>query len=254
MPQNYFITGLPRTGKTTVLRELVDDLKKQGLKVGGFISPDEKHHGSRTAFYVMDIQSGKKGLLASVKGDGPKVSKYHVDIQSFERIILPCLKKCKEYDVVIIDEIGRMEMKSKKFAKALEDVLDTDVPIIASVSRDYLDKFAPFGEVLKVDYRNRENVHMKLARAAKMNLKPKKPEKKPLRKKPLKKKPKRRKAKKAEKVSKKTAKKPVKKKKKRVKRAKKEKPKKEDKKVAVKVVKKEKKKGFFGHLKDALGF
>jgi nucleoside-triphosphatase len=166
MPQNYFLTGMPKAGKTTVLWELVKELKDNGLKVGGFLSPDEKHHGTRTAFHVVDVQSRKKALLADVNGDGPKVSKYHVNIKSFEEVAIPAMRKCSQCDVMVIDEIGMMEMKSGKFLKELDNILDSDVPLIASLGQDYVKKFSPLGEVLNVTPSSREKIHKRLLEEA----------------------------------------------------------------------------------------
>lgn len=190
MPQNYFLTGMPKAGKTTVLWELVKELKEKGLRVGGFLSPDEKHHGTRTAFHVVDVQSRKKAMLADVNGDGPKVSKYHVNIKSFEGVAIPAMRKCGSCDVMVIDEIGRMEMKSMKFVKELDNILDSDVPLIASLGSDYEKKFGALGEVLKVTPGNKEKIHRRLLDEASGTIrkrkepapakkKKKKPEKKP---------------------------------------------------------------------------
>lgn len=167
MPQNYFIVGLPKAGKTTILWRLVKELKKEGLKVGGFVSPEEKHHGTRNAFHVVDIETGKEGMLADVKGDGPKVSKYHVNLKSFESIVLPSMKDCKKYDVFFIDEIGSMEMSSEKFAQALESVIESHVPLIASLNSKYQEKYGVLGEIFEVKTGNREDIHKTLLAKAK---------------------------------------------------------------------------------------
>ena len=234
MPQNYFVTGLPKTGKTTVLWKLVKELKEEGLKVGGFLSPGEKHHGSRTGFHIIDVDTGKEAMLADVHGDGPKVSKYHVNLKSFESVAVPCMKNCKKYDVFFIDEIGSMEMKSTKFGRALDDVLDSHVPLIASINDRYIPKFKAFGEVVEIKQGNRGIVHNKLLKAGK-TLKVKKvpPRKKKISKKKMRKS-----------VKKKPVRKPVKKKP-PVKKPVEEKPK--------PVVKPAKKKGFFGKIKGMFG-
>jgi len=205
MSQNFLITGMPKTGKTRLLREIIDELRRRGLKVGGFISPEETRHGTRTAFHVVDVDSGRTGMLASVDGDGPKVSKYHVDIRSFETVVVPCMECFDRYDVFIVDEIGRMEMKSRKFSWMLDRLLESDTPFIATVHRDYVKRYGAYGEVFTLQGNNRERVYTRIIRRAKEGLKkkaPKKPvkkKKKPVREKPSKKTPKKRKAKPAKK-------------------------------------------------------
>jgi nucleoside-triphosphatase len=226
--------------------------------VGGFISPEEKHHGTRTAFLIRDIESGKEGTLASVEGDGPKVSKYHVDVKSFESIAIPAMERCEEYDVFVIDEIGRMEMKSRKFAWMLDRVIGSNTPLVVSLGKDYLRKYKALGEVFNLTGSNRETVYAQILEKAKESMK-----KKPKKKAPPKKKAKRKPAKKKKKPEKpkkkpvKKAKKKVKKKARRKKKAKKRAPKEreEAKKRAMEELeeKGEEEKGFFGAVRDLFG-
>ncbi|MEW6722467.1 MAG: nucleoside-triphosphatase, partial [Candidatus Micrarchaeota archaeon] len=167
MPQNFFVIGEPKAGKTTLLKEVIAELKKKGLKVGGFISPEERHHGTRTAFYVMDVDTGKKAELANVKGDGPKVSKYHVNVKSFEGIALPCMEKADSYDVFVIDEIGIMELKSAKFADKLDELIDSHVPLVAALHKDFVKWYGPAGELMELSVSSRQAVATRLLRKAK---------------------------------------------------------------------------------------
>jgi len=166
MPNNYFISGMPKSGKTTLLGKLVERLKERGLKVGGFLSPEDKMHGARTGFRVQDIDSGKSVRLAALDIDGPKVAKYHVDMKSFDSLVAPILRNHPKYDIIIIDEIGRMEMKSTKFQDLLEELLESPTPLIASLHRDYIDDYAAWGEVLFLTPSNRGRVLMDLLRKA----------------------------------------------------------------------------------------
>ncbi len=166
MPRNFFIKGEPKSGKTTLLKELVAELKKSGLNVGGFVSPEERHHGTRTAFRVMDVRSGKMAELANVKGDGPKVSKYHVDVRSFESIAVPAMEGFDQYDVFVIDEIGVMEMKSRQFARLLDRIIESDTPLIAALNERFVDKFGNSGEILELDADSRGEVFEKLLEEA----------------------------------------------------------------------------------------
>jgi len=234
MPMNFFITGTPKTGKTTLLTRLVEDLRKKGLKIGGFISPDEAEHGTREGFYVEDIETGKRAALASITGNGPKVSKYFVKIKSFESVAVPAMKKVDEYDVFILDEIGRMEMKSSKFVDLLDDVFDSPTPVIAIINEDYVEKYGFAGETMILTETNREAVYLELINKTTEAYTKKKVKKAPKAKEP---KPKaKRKAKKAKPKKKKPA-------------AKKEAP------VKAEPEKKPaKKKGLFGKIAEALGF
>ncbi len=148
MPQNIFISGPPKSGKTTLLMKAIDELRNQGFVVGGFFTPEEKHHGTRTGFFVVDIVSGKKAILADLHNDGPKVSKYHVDVKSFESVAVPALESVDNYDLLIIDEISWMELKSSRFPGLLDRVFASKTPVVATMNADYLEKYAPYGDVI----------------------------------------------------------------------------------------------------------
>ena len=159
MPLNFFITGMPKCGKTTLLRKIVAEFKARGLKVGGFVSPEERHHGVRRGFFVMDVATGRIGTLAEADGDGPKVSKYHVDVRSFEDIAIPALRGFESCDVVVIDEIGWMELKSGKFADMIDEVLESGTPLIASLHTGLVGKYGAYGQVMELTDSNHEQVY-----------------------------------------------------------------------------------------------
>lgn len=166
MPRNIFIVGLPKSGKTTLLQKLINELKKRGKKVGGFISPAIIEHGTRTGFYVQNTETGKTAQLASLSSGGPKVSKYSVKVKEFESIALPTMNKIDRYDVFVLDEIGRMEMKSKKFTDTLDKVFESETPVIASIADEYAPVYGFQGEVILLTPTNREGVYMRLLQHA----------------------------------------------------------------------------------------
>lgn len=162
MPANFFVTGMPKCGKTTLLRRVIAGLVGRGLRVAGFVSPEERHHGTRTGFKVRGIRSGKVAVLADVNADGPKVSKYHVDIKSFESVAVPSLEDFESCDVVVVDEIGWMELKSRKFADLVDRVLDSDTPLVAALHQELVEKYGPYGEVFELTGNNHEAVYVDL--------------------------------------------------------------------------------------------
>ncbi len=241
---NYFITGMPKTGKTTLLHRIIEKLRERGLRVGGFISPEKKVHGTRTGFFVQGIETGKTGRLAGTDATGPKVSKYYVDIRSFEEIALPALEKAEKYDVLIIDEIGPMELKSRKFVERLDQILESDTHVIASLHNAFIGKFGAYGQIVRITPDNRETITVRLMNALKELGEEKKPAA--------------RKKKAAAKAPKKKPARPARKKEKKKKAKKgKAKPKKEKKEEKAKEPqKKEKKKkaGVVGQIADFFGF
>ena len=155
-----FLTGEPRCGKSTVLIKIIDILKKEELKLGGFISPEIRVKGNRIGFKVVDIHSGGEGTLASInQKTGPQVGKYRVNLEHFERVALKALDfAMKECDILSIDELGTMELFSQKFKEKIKKILKLDKPVIIVLHRNLVNKYKKYGNVIYVTPENRENL------------------------------------------------------------------------------------------------
>jgi len=152
------LTGLPGSGKSTVLLKVVELLRLKGFRIGGFITPDVRVGGRRVAFKVVDLHSGEEAILASSKLEaGPRVGQYRVDIPAFEGIALPALDYAEnECDLVCVDEIGRMELFSQAFRRRIEELFSSKKPILAVVHRDNIRTYERRGIVLTVTPENRD--------------------------------------------------------------------------------------------------
>jgi len=77
-----------------------------------------------------------------------KVGKYFVDVDLFENIAIPALETAEiESDIVVIDEIGKMELFSKKFEETVKRILSGSKPVLAVVHRNYLEEYKKHGKV-----------------------------------------------------------------------------------------------------------
>ena len=122
MKYNILITGPPASGKSTLVQELI-----KGKKVCGITTPEVRKDGERWGFKVVDIKTGRQGILASIEIKPHVVSKYGIDISDFDRIAIPAIEtgiKTKD-SAIVIDEIGQMEMHSDNFRKIVLKALAT---------------------------------------------------------------------------------------------------------------------------------
>lgn len=170
-----FITGRPKSGKSTVLLKIIEILKQKELKVGGFVTPEIRKEGKRIGFSVKDICSEEEGLFASKKVKPPRyppqLGSYSIDLKEFERIALPALDfAVKSCEIVAIDEIGTMELFSKKFKEKLVEILSSDKMVVATLHRSYLDDFRKYGRIIEVTEENRDSLPEELADAVSSNL------------------------------------------------------------------------------------
>ncbi len=166
MKRVLILTGAPGIGKTTVLIKMVEALKTRGVSVGGMISREVREGNVRVGFEIIDLTNGKHGWLAHVKKkEGPQIGKYHVNLEDLENIginaITEAVEKCA---VVVIDEIGPMELFSQKFKQAVRKALESSKLVLAVVhakARDpliYEVKQRDDAEVFTVTLDNRDTL------------------------------------------------------------------------------------------------
>ncbi|KAF7829056.1 cancer-related nucleoside-triphosphatase [Senna tora] len=141
------VTGPPGVGKSTLIMRVFESLKASNpnLKVQGFYTLGgflgEVRQGSERIGFEVVTLDGRTGPLASTNISSaspesrrwPSVGKYKVDIASFESLALPELQVREDTDLFIIDEVGKMELYSSSFFPAVLNVLESSIPILASI-------------------------------------------------------------------------------------------------------------------------
>jgi len=142
-PKNIVITGNPGIGKTTLIKECVFPFNN---KVGGFYTEELREGEKRTGF-ILKTLDGQSGILAKKGLESPtKLNKYGVDLSILEKIGLDALQKArKENQIVLIDEIGSMEMLSPRFCEDITRILAGSQKFLATIRL----RAEPFTSTLK---------------------------------------------------------------------------------------------------------
>jgi nucleoside-triphosphatase len=161
-----FLTGTPGVGKSTVVRRVAESLRLEGTKVGGMTSGDLRSGSARIGFEIRDLSTDEAGVLAHVdRVTGPRIGKYRVNDEDLDRIGAGAiLSGIKDADLIVIDEVGPMELTSGRFKEAVRAALACGKPILGTVHRNAQDplvseiKSAPRIEVIEVIYQNREDL------------------------------------------------------------------------------------------------
>ena len=163
---NRLLEGPPGSGKTTLILKIAELLSN--YQVGGFFTREIREHGQRTGFRI-ETFSGHSGILAHIKiTAGPMVGKYRVDVKQFEHIAIGELETALATSaVILIDEIGKMELFSARFKKFLPRCFDSKTTLIASVmshSFPFVDHLKARSDVrlIKVSGENRQNLAVTL--------------------------------------------------------------------------------------------
>jgi len=143
MHSAYLLTGKPGTGKTSLIRQVVNDLKD---KADGFYTEEISTGGIRQGFRLVTL-TGESAVLAHVDIKSPcRVSKYGVDIRALEETGIPALQRaCREGKVIVIDEIGKMEIFSDKFRQIVLDILESQQKVLGTIML----KSDPWADIIK---------------------------------------------------------------------------------------------------------
>jgi nucleoside-triphosphatase len=108
-------------------------LRAGGLSLRGFVTEELRESGTRMGFAV-ETFCGERATLAHVTFSGPpRVGRYGVDLEAFERVALPVLSGVGEAELVLIDELGKMELASEAFRGAVSELFDRRLPFVATV-------------------------------------------------------------------------------------------------------------------------
>ena len=131
LQKNILFTGPPRCGKSTVIEEIVGQLKSPST---GFFTREIREGGRRVGFSINTLD-GKQGVLAhqNIKGRY-RVGKYGVNLEDIDQIAVPSMVPASEKVVVVIDEIGKMECFSEEFNRIISTALDSEKTFIATIA------------------------------------------------------------------------------------------------------------------------
>jgi len=170
----FFITGRPGIGKTTVLLNAANELKNKGYSVGGMLSREVRQEGTRVGFEIVDFTTGRRGWLAHVNQPaGPQVSKYRVNLHDLDQIGVNAIRDAvKDAEVVIVDEIGPMELFSSAFKQVINDAVESQKLVLGVIHHSTRDpiinslKNRNDAEIVEATMENRQRLHNLLIQKA----------------------------------------------------------------------------------------
>lgn len=161
------VTGSPGVGKSTVVAKVTEKLAEHpGFKIGGIQTEEILKEGRREGFSIRNFSTGETGTLSHIKGRGPGLGKYHINLEDLEKIGANAIRNALSDDFVVIDEIGPMELISGAFVAAVGEILESDKPILAvlhhSSRHPLAQRIRKEFKVLTVDAENRNELPEKI--------------------------------------------------------------------------------------------
>jgi len=158
---NYLITGSPGVGKTTIVRRVAAEFASFAH---GFYTEEIRRGGQRYGFAITTLD-GQKGVLAASDSKSlQRVGRYGVLVDEFDRIAVASLTSgLTSAKLFIIDEIGKMELFSSRFAAVVMQIINLPTPLLATVmlqSHPFVDRIKQRQDVavLSVSLQNRNRL------------------------------------------------------------------------------------------------
>jgi len=139
--KKILLTGLPGVGKTTIIKKFVQKYKGS---CAGFYTEEIRENNVRVGFKLITLD-GRSCTMAHKSIKSPfQVGKYGVNLECIEELGVSAIKKAiTGKKIVVIDEIGKMELFSQKFKDAVIEAFDSECPVLATIlyaSNPFCDK------------------------------------------------------------------------------------------------------------------
>ncbi len=145
------VTGLPRSGKSAVMDKVVsmlaeerrDEMRARGDDVaaakllGGMRCEPLVENGERVGFKFINFQNGDEAVMAHKNIDSRlRVLGYGIDPSALEEVAVPAIQEAMDdYEVLIIDEIGKFSVESEGFVEIVRKAMEVDKPTLVTLHK-----------------------------------------------------------------------------------------------------------------------
>ena len=142
--KHLLIVDRPGIGKTTLMKRLTQSLRH--CAIDGFLTEELREGEQRMGFWLSPLD-GRQVLLAHRHFEaGPRVGPYRVNVEVLDQVAVPVIQRGTQHAfVLLLDELGRMELCSRRFEQAVQEAFDKGPSIVATASLQPL----PFLNALK---------------------------------------------------------------------------------------------------------
>ncbi len=173
MNRPVLVTGRPGIGKSTVIMKTIDLLRRQGLVAGGMVTKEARQGELRSGFRIIDLITGQEGWLALVGANkGIRFGRYMVCPEDLEHLGVRAITNAladRNVSVVIVDEIGPMELTSERFREAIRTCQESTKMLLATIHYSSKDPLlsqlrrTPGAEIVVVTLENRDSLPQSLS-------------------------------------------------------------------------------------------
>ncbi|MGD0283231.1 MAG: nucleoside-triphosphatase [Dissulfurispiraceae bacterium] len=130
MKKNIFLTGGPSSGKSAVIKQLIEKLD---VPASGFYTEEERVGTRRVGFVIRTLDGGMGYLAHRDIISVCKIRKYGVSIRNIETIAVPSIVPVKK-NVILLDGVGKMECFSRVFKLVVLKALNSSNIVIGTIA------------------------------------------------------------------------------------------------------------------------
>lgn len=160
------VTGSPGVGKSTLVAKVA---AASGRRVGGVLARDKRYKDRRIGFELLDLATGAVGMLADETGSGPQLGKYRVHPEDLDGIGAKAVENALKCELIVVDEVGPMELSSRRFVSAVETAIASSRPMLVVLhewsNHRLAKKIRSCFQVITVTQENREALVDEIAKA-----------------------------------------------------------------------------------------
>jgi len=134
----FIVSGKKGEGKTSFIKELLSYFKEKNISVGGIISEKQYQNDDCVGYELLDIEKGNK-VQFLVKGDiegCDKIMKFSIKNEGLEFGRAVLTKALIKNEIVIIDEVGLLELQDGGWSQILLKVNESRNKMFIITARD----------------------------------------------------------------------------------------------------------------------
>ncbi len=139
----FIITGSMGEGKTTQIEKIVEALRNNNISTGGILSPRIIENGTTTGYDIVDIATNERTAFLRKTADekSAKIGRYSILSEGIEKGHKALISSVRNTQVIVIDEVGRLELDNKGWAESINYLLkDSHCNLILSVRDRFIDE------------------------------------------------------------------------------------------------------------------
>ena len=123
--------GTHGVGKTTLIQKIVEQIRS--VSMAGFLTAEIRPRERRLGFELLGLNGERRTLSHVDIHSRHRVGKYGVDRDGFETFLETLDLLNPDVELIVLDEIGNMELLSDRFSRLVRDVLASDKKVLASI-------------------------------------------------------------------------------------------------------------------------